>query len=49
MLSRALTQLMFTSHMAVVLGVAITLVAFALNSLGDSLRDVLDPRLLDSG
>jgi ABC-type dipeptide/oligopeptide/nickel transport system permease subunit len=29
--------------------VAITLIVFAFNILGDSLRDVLDPRLRGSG
>ncbi|WP_179137311.1 ABC transporter permease [Candidatus Entotheonella palauensis] len=49
MLSEALTLLMFAPHVAVAPGVAITLVVFAFNILGDSLRDVLDPRLRGSG
>jgi ABC-type dipeptide/oligopeptide/nickel transport system permease subunit len=49
MLSEALTLLMFAPHVAVVPGVAITLVVFAFNILGDSLRDMLDPRLRGSG
>jgi peptide/nickel transport system permease protein len=49
MLSEALTLLMFAPHVAIVPGVAITLVVFAFNILGDSLRDVLDPRLRGSG
>jgi peptide/nickel transport system permease protein len=31
--------------LAIFPGIAITLVVFAVNLLGDSLRDVLDPRL----
>jgi len=31
--------------LAIVPGIAITLVVFAFNMLGDALRDVLDPRL----
>jgi ABC-type dipeptide/oligopeptide/nickel transport system permease subunit len=49
MLSEALTLLMFAPHVAVAPGVAITLIVFAFNILGDSLRDVLDPRLRGSG
>jgi peptide/nickel transport system permease protein len=49
MLSEALTLLMFAPHVAIVPGVAITLVVFAFNILGDSLRDMLDPRLRGSG
>jgi len=49
MLSEALTLLMFAPHVAIVPGVAITLAVFAFNILGDSLRDVLDPRLRSSG
>jgi peptide/nickel transport system permease protein len=49
MLSEALTLLMFAPHVAVVPGVAITLIVFAFNILGDSLRDVLDPRLRGHG
>ena len=49
MLSEALTLLMFAPHVAIVPGVAITLVVFAFNMLGDSLRDVLDPRLRSNG
>jgi peptide/nickel transport system permease protein len=49
MLSEALTLLMFAPHVAVAPGVAISLIVFAFNILGDSLRDVLDPRLRGSG
>lgn len=35
-------------HLAVFPGAAIALVVFALNMLGDGLRDVLDPRLRGS-
>jgi peptide/nickel transport system permease protein len=49
MLSEALTLLMFAPHVAVAPGVAITLIVFAFNILGDSLRDLLDPRLRGSG
>jgi len=49
MLSEALTLLMFAPHVAIAPGVAITLIVFAFNILGDSLRDVLDPRLRGSG
>jgi peptide/nickel transport system permease protein len=45
MLSEALALLMFAPHVAVAPGVFITLTVFAFNVLGDSLRDVLDPRL----
>jgi peptide/nickel transport system permease protein len=49
MLSEALTLLMFAPHVAIAPGVAITLIVFAFNILGDSLRDVLDPRLRGYG
>jgi ABC-type dipeptide/oligopeptide/nickel transport system permease subunit len=45
MLSEALGMLMFAPHVAVAPGAFITLTVFAFNVLGDSLRDVLDPRL----
>jgi peptide/nickel transport system permease protein len=45
MLSEALALLMFAPHVAIAPGVFITLTVFAFNVLGDSLRDVLDPRL----
>lgn len=45
MLAEALTLLMFAPHVAIAPGVFITLAVFAFNMLGDSLRDILDPRL----
>jgi peptide/nickel transport system permease protein len=45
MLSEALALLMFAPHVAIAPGVFITLTVFAFNVVGDSLRDVLDPRL----
>jgi peptide/nickel transport system permease protein len=45
MLSTAVGELAYAPHMAVAPGVLITLAVFAFNVLGDSLRDVLDPRL----
>jgi len=49
MLSEALALLMFAPHVAIAPGVFITLAVFAFNILGDSLRDVLDPRLRGRG
>jgi peptide/nickel transport system permease protein len=49
MLSEALALLMFAPHVAVAPGAFITLTVFAFNVLGDSLRDVLDPRLRSRG
>lgn len=49
MLSEALALLMFAPHVAVAPGVFITMAVFAFNVLGDSLRDVLDPRLRGRG
>ncbi len=48
MLSEALALLMFAPHVAIAPGAVITLAVFAFNMLGDSLRDVLDPRLRGS-
>ena len=45
MLSNALTAFSFAPHVAIVPGVFITLAVFSFSVLGDSLRDVLDPRL----
>ncbi len=45
MLSNALSLLMFAPHVAIIPGVFITLAVFSFAVLGDSLRDVLDPRL----
>ena len=45
MLSNALTAFNFAPHVAIVPGVFITLAVFSFSVLGDSLRDVLDPRL----
>ena len=45
MLSNALTNLLFAPYLAVTPGVFITLAVFSFSVLGDSLRDVLDPRL----
>ena len=49
MLAEALTLLMFAPHVAIAPGVFITLTVFAFNMLGDSLRDVMDPRLRGKG
>jgi peptide/nickel transport system permease protein len=49
MLSEALALLMFAPHVAISPGVFITLTVFAFNVVGDSLRDVLDPRLRGRG
>ena len=49
MLSEALALLMFAPHVAVAPGIFITLAVFAFNVLGDTLRDVLDPRLRGRG
>ena len=45
MLATAQSELLFAAHLSVAPGVAITLAVFAFNMLGDTLRDVLDPRL----
>ena len=45
MLSNSLTNLLFAPYLAVTPGVFITLAVFSFSVLGDSLRDVLDPRL----
>ncbi len=45
MLSNALALLLFAPHVAIVPGVFITMAVFSFSVLGDSLRDVLDPRL----
>jgi len=45
MLSNALKDMSFAPYLAVAPGVFITLAVFAFSVLGDSLRDVLDPRL----
>jgi ABC-type dipeptide/oligopeptide/nickel transport system permease subunit len=45
MLSNALASFNFAPHVAIVPGVFITLAVFSFSVLGDSLRDVLDPRL----
>jgi peptide/nickel transport system permease protein len=45
MLAEALTLLMFAPHVAIAPGMFITLAVFAFNMLGDSLRDLVDPRL----
>ena len=44
MLSNALKDMLFAPYLAVAPGVFITLAVFAFSVLGDSLRDVLDPR-----
>jgi hypothetical protein len=41
--------LMFAPHVAIAPGLFITLTVFAFNMLGDTLRDVLDPRLRGIG
>ena len=45
MLATAQNELLFAAHLSVAPGVAITLAVFAFNMLGDTLRDMLDPRL----
>jgi peptide/nickel transport system permease protein len=45
MLSQALLHFLSAPHLAIVPGVFITLAVFSFSVLGDSLRDVLDPRL----
>ena len=45
MLTRAQMNFDFAPHIAIAPGLAITLVVLAINLFGDSLRDVLDPRL----
>ena len=45
MLSNALASFNFAPHIAIVPGIFITLAVFSFSVLGDSLRDVLDPRL----
>jgi peptide/nickel transport system permease protein len=45
MLSNALALLWVAPHVAIIPGVFITLAVFSFSVLGDSLRDVLDPRL----
>ncbi len=47
MLSAARTYVLVAPHLAVSPGVAITLAVIAINLVGDSLRDLLDPRLRD--
>ncbi len=47
MLSAARTYVLVTPHLAVSPGIAITLAVIAINLVGDSLRDLLDPRLRD--
>jgi peptide/nickel transport system permease protein len=49
MLSNALSLLWFAPHVAIIPGVFITLAVFSFSVLGDSLRDVLDPRLRGRG
>ena len=45
MLTTAQLDFDFAPHVAIVPGLAITFVVLAVNLFGDSLRDVLDPRL----
>jgi len=45
MLSAARTFVLVAPHLAIAPGVAITLAIIAINLVGDSLRDLLDPRL----
>ena len=45
MLSSARQYIMNYPHMCIFPGVAIMITIFALNMLGDGLRDALDPRL----
>ena len=45
MLFRGATEMIFAPHLAIAPGVFITLAVFAFNVVGDTLRDVMDPRL----
>jgi len=45
MLSAARTFLLVAPHLAIAPGVAITVAVIAINLVGDTLRDLLDPRL----
>jgi len=45
MLSAARTFVLVAPHLAISPGVAITIAIIAINLVGDTLRDVLDPRL----
>ena len=47
MLSSARQYIMNFPHMCIFPGIAIMITIFALNMLGDGLRDALDPRLKD--
>jgi ABC-type dipeptide/oligopeptide/nickel transport system permease subunit len=48
MLSAARTFILVAPHLAIAPGVAITVAVIAINLVGDTLRDVLDPRLQTS-
>ena len=45
MLSHSTQELTFAAHLSIAPGVAITLAVFAFNVVGDTMRDLLDPRL----
>jgi ABC-type dipeptide/oligopeptide/nickel transport system permease subunit len=45
MLAKATTELTFAAHLSIAPGIMITLAVFAFNVLGDTMRDLLDPRL----
>ena len=45
MLATAQSEILFAAHLSIAPGVAITLAVFAFNMLGDTMRDLLDPRL----
>ena len=47
MLSAARTYVLVAPHLAMFPGIAITIAVIAINLVGDTLRDVLDPRLRD--
>jgi peptide/nickel transport system permease protein len=47
MLSAARTYVLVAPHLAISPGVAITLAVIAINLVGDTLRDLLDPKLRD--
>jgi ABC-type dipeptide/oligopeptide/nickel transport system permease subunit len=49
MLTFAQQYFRFGPHIAIIPGLTIAIVVFAINLVGDSLRDMLDPRLRGRG
>ena len=47
MLSEARDYMLTDPHMVLIPGLAIALAVFAFNTIGDGLRDALDPRMND--